>query len=154
MSDPLDLASDPHWLSHCETAALDPHRRLQARQQLLQSAEALEATLYRPDHEDADAEEEELGEARLLLDGQFQPPADWDAATCAEYYDGEDPATFFSARVECCAQPGSRDFFHPEPGDLLAVTASDGHIQMYYLYEALEDDAGWQCVLIREDEPL
>lgn len=77
-----------------------------------------------------------------------------DAAEREEYYNGEDPQTFFSARVECQARPGSTDFFQPEPGDLLAVTEADGRVQMYYLYESFEDDDGWQCVLIREDEVL
>ena len=148
------LLDDPHWQQHCEAAALDPERRLAARLAVLQNSNSLEATLYRPDHEDPDAEENDRGEACVELRGVFEPPQDWDAAEREEYYDGEDPQTFFSARVECQARPGSTDFFQPEPGDLLAVTEADGRVLMYYLYESFEDDDGWQCVLIREDEVL
>jgi hypothetical protein len=147
-----EAANDPLWQQMCTAAALDPQRRLQARQALLADSAALEATLYRPDHEDPDAEEEELGEARVLISGVFQPPGDWDAASCADYYDGEDPQTFFSARLECSARPASRDYFTVEPGDLLALTGADGRVRMYYLYESVEDDDGWHCVLIREDD--
>jgi hypothetical protein len=152
MTQDNEAANDPLWQQMCEAAALDPQRRLLARQALLANPAALEATVFRPDHEDPDAEEEELGEARVLVSGVFQPPADWDAASRADYYDGEDPQTFFSARLECSARPASRVYFTVEPGDLLALTGSDGRVCMYYLYESVEDDDGCHCVLIREED--
>ena len=148
---PLTL-DDSAWQAACTASGVDPQRRLQARRELLAQAESLDCCLYRPDEDDPDAEELDLGDARVLLQGPFQPPADWDEATCAEYFDDTDPADFFAARLEPCAAPGQRGHFRPQPGDYVAVSQADGRVQMYYLYECLELDDGLHCVLIRESE--
>lgn len=144
---------DPIWQQMCEAAGLDPLARLQARQQLLADAQALECTLYRPDENDPDAEEEDLGDARILLAGVFVPPQDWSAQDCADFYDGEDPEGFFSARIECEAAPGSSRFFTVEPGDYVAVM-QEGVVSMYFVCDSHEDDAGTHCILQHDEIDL
>jgi len=109
--------------------------------------------VYRPDDNDPDAEEEDLGDARVLFDGPFQAPAEWDAATRAGFFGDDDPALFLCARIECEAAPAARGYFTVEEGDYVAVLA-DGAVQMYYLHDCREDADGCHCVLIRDDEPL
>ncbi|BCG22739.1 hypothetical protein TUM18999_09300 [Pseudomonas tohonis] len=147
-----ELASDPTWVQICQAAALDPQRRFASRQAVLASTVALEATLYRGDEDDPDAEEEDLGDARVLITGTFQPPAEWSAEERADYYDGSDPEEFFSALIECIAAPASRAYFTAEAGDQVAVSTAEGAIQMYYLYEIFEDEDGHHAVLIRDTE--
>ena len=145
--------ADAVWAQICQAAGLDPQLRLAARRAVLDSAQALECTVYRPDDNDPDAEEEDLGDARVLFDGPFQAPAEWDAATRAGFFGDDDPALFLCARIECEAPPAARGYFTVEEGDYVAVLA-DGAVQMYYLHDCREDADGCHCVLIRDDEPL
>mgnify|MGYP001761649710 CR=1 FL=1 len=82
--------------------------------------DALDCTLYRPDENDPDAEELELGDGHVLFEGPFTAPAEWDAAEREDYFDGSDPALFVTARIESPAKADSNDFFVAEPGDYLA----------------------------------
>lgn len=143
---------DENWVQICQAAELDPDKRLAARQAILGHADALDCTFYRPDDNDPDAEEEDLGDARVLFTGPFQAPADWSEQQRDDYFDDSDPALFFSALIECEAQPASKAFFLPEPGDYVAVMTASGTVEMYYLYDCHEDDNGRACVLIRDDE--
>lgn len=145
--------ADAVWAQICQAAGLDPQLRLAARRAVLDSAQALECTVYRPDDNDPDAEEEDLGDARVLFDGPFQAPAEWDAETRAGFFGDDDPALFLCARIECEAAPAARGYFTVEEGDYVAVLA-DGAVQMYYLHDCREDADGCHCVLIRDDEPL
>ena len=143
---------DNIWQQICAAGGFDPQRRLAARQAILGSVQALECSFYRADENDPDAEEEDLGDARILFDGPFQAPAEWDAQAREEFFGDDDPALFFSARIECEAAPASAGFFVPEIGDYLAVTTAEGGIEMYYVHDCEEDETGNRCVLIRDDE--
>lgn len=145
---------DKVWEQMCEADGLDPLQRLAARRDILGSPQALDCTVYRPDENDPDAEEEDLGDARILFTGTFQPPAEWDAEACAAYFDGEDPALFAAAFIECEAEPATRGFFTPDVGDYVAVMLAEGGVSMYYIHDWHEDDSGRRCVLIRDDEVL
>jgi hypothetical protein len=147
-------AKDAAWLAHCAAHGIDPQQRLEARNAVLANPTVMECCLYRPDEDDPEAEELDLGDARVLIRGIFQPPVEWDADTLEDYLDGSAPADFFDALLEPIAAPGNRQHFQPCPGDYLAVSQADGRIQMYYLYECLEQDDGLHAVLIREDEVL
>ena len=129
---------------------LDP----QARKAVLEHPQALDCSVYRPDEKDEDAEELDLGEARLLVLGAFEPPVDWDARQREEYFGEEDPALFFSARIECLAVPLSKAFFTAESGDYVAAQPSQGEVVMYYIYDQEEDAEGRRYILIRDDEEL
>src|SRR3546814_2838482 len=50
----------------------------QSRAAILENPEALECTLYRPDEYDEEAEEQDLGDARIVISGPFEAPAEWD----------------------------------------------------------------------------
>lgn len=126
----------------------------QARNAVLEDPRALECSVYRPDEKDEDAEELDLGEARVLLLGAFEAPIDWDAHQREEYFGEEDPALFFSARVESLAAPGSKAFFTVESGDYVAAQPSLGEVVMYYVYDQEDDAEGRRYVLIRDDEEL
>ncbi|MCY1293321.1 hypothetical protein D3C76_1200900 [compost metagenome] len=145
---------DIRWNQLCQEAGVDPVARLAARESILADARALDATLYRPNEEDEDAEEDELGDARVLIAGPFQPPAEWTAEDRDAYYDGAAPERFFSAFIECEAEPASREFFLAEPGDYVAVMARVDKVEMYYLYDYQETGQGRACVLLREDDEL
>lgn len=129
---------------------LDP----QARKAVLEHPQALDCSVYRPDEKDEDAEELDLGEARLLVLGAFEPPVDWDARQREEYFGEEDPALFFGARIECLAAPLSKAFFTAESGDYVAAQPSQGEVVMYYVYDQEEDAEGHRYILIRDDEEL
>lgn len=135
------------WLQMCEAAGLDPQRRLAAREALLADPAALQGTVYR--NEEGADEEEDLGDARVLLEGVFQPPADWSAQECAEFYDGDAPEDFFAARVECEAAVDSRGYFTLEEGDYLALTQA-GVVSMYFVCDCSEDESGLHCILLRD----
>ncbi len=109
--------------------------------------EALDCTLYRPDENDPDADELELGDGHVLFEGPFEAPAEWDAVEREDYFDGSDPALFFNARIESPAKADSNDFFIAEPGDYLAVMRGM-KVEMYYVY----DRADASYVLIRDDQ--
>lgn len=143
---------DALWVQMCEAAGLDPQKRLDARNAILGSPQALDCTVYRPDQNDLDAEEEDLGDARILLLGAFEPPADWSEGERAEFYGDADPQAFFEALIECEAKPASKAFFIAEAGDYAAVMSPAGKVQMYYLLESEETDEGLRCVLLRDDE--
>lgn len=145
---------DKIWLQMCEAAGVDPERRLAARRAVLDAPQAVECTFYRPDENDPDAEEEDLGEARVLFSGPFQAPAEWDAQECEEFFGDDDPALFEAALIECEAEPGSSAFFLAEEGDYVAVMSGQGEVTMYYVHDCAEDDRGRRCVLIRDEQLL
>ncbi|BAU72868.1 hypothetical protein [Metapseudomonas furukawaii] len=140
------------WEQICLAAGLDPQKRLAARQAVLGHADALECTLYRPDEHDLDAEEEDLGDARILFTGPFQAPEAWGDQEREDYFGDLEPAAFVTALIECEAEPSSAAFFLADAGDFVAVVSASGEVQMYYLYDCQEDDDGLHCVLVREDE--
>lgn len=145
---------DKIWQQMCAAAGIDPQQRLVARQAILGDAQALDCTLYRPDENDPDAEEEDLGDARILFTGAFQAPAEWDAEAREEFFGDDDPALFETALIECEAAPGSAAFFLAEIGDYVAVSPGLGEVVMYYVHDCEEDERGRRCVLIRDDQPL
>lgn len=126
----------------------------QARNAVLEHPQALDCSVYRPDEQDVDAEEIDLGEARVLLLGAFEAPIDWDARQREEYFGEEDPALFFYARIESLAAPGSKAFFTAEGGDYVAAQPSLGEVVMYYVYDQEDDAEGRRYILIRDDEEL
>ncbi|MCO6058251.1 hypothetical protein NG726_16465 [Pseudomonas sp. MOB-449] len=140
------------WAQICLAAGLDPEKRLAARQAVLGHADALDCTLYRPDENDLDAEEEDLGDARILFTGPFQAPAEWSAQDREDYFGDIEPSAFVTALIECQADPATRDFFIADAGDFVAVVTASSEVQMFYLYDCNEDDDGLHCVLVREDE--
>ncbi|MDH1444091.1 hypothetical protein N5O88_10610 [Pseudomonas sp. GD03721] len=123
------------------------------RQEILNHPDALDCTVYRPDEQDPDAEEQDLGDGKVLITGAFEPPQDWDAHQREDYYGEEDPTHFVSAHIECLAKPATREFFMPESGDYVAVQ-SQGEVVMYYVYDHEETEHGRHYVLIRDDEEL
>lgn len=145
---------DDVWVQMCSADGLDPAKRLAARQTVLDHPDAQECTVYRPDENDPDAEEEDLGDARILFTGPFQAPEDWDEEELAEFFGDDDPELFVTAFVECEAKPASSRFFAPDVGDYVAVMAAPGEVQMFYVCDYSEDDDGRQCILIRDDQPL
>lgn len=146
--------ADAVWMQMCRAAGLDPQRRLAARQAILQGEAAQDCTVYRPDERDPDAEEEDLGDARVLFTGPFLAPEEWDEQMRADYFDENDPALFVTALIECEAAPASRGFFMVEAGDYVAATLETGEVVMFYVYDCSEDEQGRRCVLIRDDEVL
>lgn len=133
---------------------IDPQQHLAARQAILNHPDAQDCTLYRPDEDDPEAEEQDLGDGKILFTGTFQAPADWDARERAEYF-GDSPAEqFMTARIECEAKPLSAGYFTPEVGDYVAAMPGLGEVVMYYLHDCSEDEQGRSYVLIREDEAL
>lgn len=127
-----------------------PSRTPQARSAILEHPAALTCTLYRPDERDPD-EELDLGDARIVIDGIFQPPAEWDAKEREDYFDGAPEEDFVTARIECEAEPGTRAYFLAEPGDYAAVVEASGQVAMFYVYDRLGDTPDGTYVLIRED---
>lgn len=121
------------------------------RQAVLDHPSAQDCSLYRPDPHDAEAEELDLGDARVVFLGPFQAPQDWDALQREEYFAEEDPDAFFVARIACLAEAGSKGHFGAEAGDYLAAQPEPGQVQMYYIYEQLDDGS---YVVIRDDEEL
>ena len=146
--------ADPAWLQHCDAAGLDPQRRMASRLAVLGDCAALDGTLYRAEEQDDEAEEEELGDARILFLAAFQAAESWSPAESAQYFDDLDPGLFVSALIECLAQAGSANFFVPEIGDIVASMTADGRVQMYFVHDCSEDERGMLCVLVRDDQPL
>lgn len=149
----MSTQAETLWNQLCADAGVDPQQRMAARQAILADSSALDATVYRPDDNDPDAEELDMGDAKVLFLGPFEAPIEWDAAEREDFFDDADPALFFSARIECESQPGTSAFFVPEVGDYLAVM-DGGKIQMYFLHDWREDNDGCTCVLIRDDIQL
>jgi hypothetical protein len=153
-SNQQEQSSDEVWVQICEAGELDPVQRLASRLAILQHPDAQDCTLYRPDEFDANAEEEDLGDAKVLFLGAFQAPAEWDEDERAEFFGDDDPERFVSAFIESEAKPAAAAYFTAESGDYLACMQEDGRVQMYYLYDYFEDESGRKCVLIRDDEEL
>lgn len=149
----MSIQAETLWNQLCADAGVDPQQRMAARRAILADSNALDATVYRPDDNDPDAEELDMGDAKVLFIGPFAAPTEWDAAEREDFFDDADPALFFSVRIECEAEPGTSGFFVPEVGDYLAVMDA-GKIQMYFLHDWREDEDGCTCVLIRDDIQL
>lgn len=129
---------------------IDPQQRLA----ILSNPDAQDCTVYRPDEDDPDAEELDLGDAKILFSGAFQAPAEWDELERAEYFGDAEPDTFVSAYIECEAKPGSADFFVADVGDYVATMPGLGEVVMFYVHDYSDDEQGRQYTLIRDDEPL
>lgn len=123
----------------------------QSRAAILANPEALECTLYRADEYDTEAEEQDLGDARILFQGPFQAPAEWDAKDREDYFDGTAAEAFVTARIACEAAPDSGAAFTAVPGDYAAVNEAPGKISMFYVWDCLNEAEG-EYVLIREEE--
>jgi len=124
------------------------------RAAILQHSEAQDCTLYRPNERDPDAEETDLGDAKVLFIGPFQAPEEWDEETRAAFFDELDPSLFVTARIECEALPSARDFFVPRIGDYLATTSAEGQVVMFFVEECYAHAHSNSYLLIRDDQPL
>jgi len=126
-------------------AALDP--KVQAA--IVQDPQALDCTLYRPDERNPD-EELDLGDARVVITGPFQAPAEWDARDREEYFDGSAEEAFVVAEIACVASNDSGRAFRAEPGDYAAVMETPAQVAMFFVYDCLDHAAG-RYVLIRDE---
>lgn len=131
---------------------MDSDKRQAARNAILANTDAQDCTLYRLDESDPEAEEEDLGDGKVLFIGQFEAPVEWDAEARDDFFGDADPGLFFNAYVESEAKPGSKAHFSAEIGDYLAATPGLGEVVMYYVYDAMEDENGRLCVLILDEE--
>jgi hypothetical protein len=134
--------------------SLDTEQQLAARLAVLQHPQAQDCTLYRPDENDPEAEEQDLGDGKIVFAGAFEVPSSWDAAEREEYFAGFAEELFVTARIESEAKPGSKAHFTADIGDYVAVTPGLGEVVMYYLHDYLEDDSGCVYVLQRDEETL
>src|SRR5690606_11052237 len=123
----------------------------QSRTAILASPDALECTLYRADEYDTEAEEQDLGDGRILFLGPFQAPAEWDGKERVYYFDGSPPESFSSARIACEAAPDPGASFIPVRGAYAAVSEAPGKISKFYVWDCL-NDVECEYVLIREEE--
>jgi len=119
------------------------------RAAILAHPQALDCTIYRANAHDEDGEEQDLGDARVVITGQFEPPAEWDAKARDDYYDGMPPEAFVTAHFASEADADSKGFFTVEADDYAAVTEPDGSVAMFYVCERLDDDS---YVLLREED--
>ena len=135
---------------------MNTEQQLAARLAILQHADGQDCTLYRADgqNQDPDAEEVDLGDAKVLFCGPFEAPADWDAAEREEYFADSAPELFVNARIECEAKPGSKSHFSVDIGDYVAAQPGQGEVVMFYVHDYLEDDTGCTYVLLRDEEVL
>ncbi|UVE16412.1 hypothetical protein NVV93_12395 [Pseudomonas sp. LS44] len=133
---------------------VDPQQRLAARNTVLNHQDAQNCTLYRPDENDPDGEEMDLGDAKIVFTGTFEAPADWDEHERSEFYSDSAPELFVTARIECEAKPATSGYFEAEPGDFVATMPGSGEVVMYFVYDFDEDADGRSYVLIRDDESL
>lgn len=129
---------------------IDPQLRLT----ILGHPDAQDCSVYRPDEDDPDAEELDLGDAKVLFTGAFQAPADWDELERAEFFGDAAPEAFVTAYIECEAKPGSAGFFVADIGDYVASMPGLGEVVMFYVHDYSEDQQGRHYTLIRDDEPL
>lgn len=120
-----------------------------AREELLAHSDALSCTLYRAHPTDPDGEEQDMGDARILITGPFHAPVEWDAKTRDDYFDGLPEDAFFTACFACEAESGSPGYFTVEADDYAAVTHADGSVEMYYVCERRADG---HYVILREEE--
>ncbi len=146
--------ADEVWLQLCKAGELDPEQRLAARLAILSDTDAQDCTVYRPNEHDPDAEEEDLGDAKILFTGVFQAPEVWAEEERAAFFGDVDPALFMTAFIECEAKPASARFFAPEVGDYVATMPGLGAVVMFYVQDYSEDEHGRKCILIRDDEPM
>ena len=128
--------------------------QLALRQTVLHSPDALDCSLYRADEQDPEAEELDLGDAKLLFLGPFEAPADWDAAERAEYFADCEPTLFFNARIECLAAVDAKGWFSADVGDYLACMAGEGEVLMYYVHDYLEEADGTLTYVLQRDEEV
>jgi hypothetical protein len=119
------------------------------RVDILAHPQALDCTIYRANAHDEEGEEQDLGDARVVITGTFEPPAEWDAKERADYYDGMPPEAFVTAVFACEADVDSKGFFTVEADDYAAVTEPDGSVAMFYICEQLDDGS---YVLLREED--
>ncbi|QGZ30233.1 hypothetical protein [Stutzerimonas stutzeri] len=120
-----------------------------SRERILAHPDALNCTIYRAHETDPEGEEQDLGDARVVITGQFEPPADWDAKARADYFDDMPEEAFFTAVFASEAGADSKSYFTVEADDYAAVTEQDGTISMFYVCERLDDDT---YVLLREED--
>lgn len=146
-------SESPAWVQLCAAGELDPERRMAARQAVLGHAQAQDCTVYRADEGDEDAEEEDLGDARILFLGPFQAPASWSESERSAFFEELDPQLFVTALIECEASAQSAAFFLADIGDYVACMTADGQVEMFFVHDCHEDDQGRLCVLVRDDEP-
>lgn len=133
---------------------IDSQKRLAARAAILSNADAQDCTVYRPDEDDPDAEEKDLGDAKVLFTGVFQAPAEWDEHERNDFFGDTAPELFVTAYIECEAKPATAGFFVPEVGDYVATMPGLGEVVMFYVHDCTEDENGRKCVLSRDDEPM
>ena len=131
--------------------SLDPQQRLALHAAIIAHDDAQNCTVYRPDESDPDAEEEDLGDGKIILGGTYVPPAEWDQEALDDYYDDSDPSLFVTARIASDYKPGSADYFEVEPGDFVATLPAPGKVQMYFVYDYTEDAQGREYVLIDQE---
>lgn len=132
----------------------DPQQHLAFRQALLSNPDAQDCTIYRPNERDPDAEETDLGDARVLFTGAFEPPAEWDAEERDEFFGDNAPDLFVTARIECEAKPATSGYFSAGVGDLVATMPGQGQVEMYFIEDYSEDEKGRHYVLMRDDLSL
>lgn len=120
-----------------------------SRDSILADPNALDCTIYRAHESDPDGEEQDMGDARVIITGNFEPPAEWDAKERADYFDGMPEDAFFTAVFASEAGADSKGYFTVEADDYAAVTERDGTIGMFYVCERLPDDT---YVLLREED--
>ena len=120
-----------------------------SRETILTHPDALDCTIYRANETDPDGEERDMGDARVVITGQFEAPQEWDAKQRADYFDGMPEDAFFTALF--ASEPGSdsKGYFTVEADDYAAVTEPDGTIAMFYVCERLDDGT---YVLLREED--
>lgn len=128
----------------------DPHHR----QAILDNPQAQDCTVYRPDETDLDAEELDLGDAKVLFTGPFVAPVEWDAQEREDFFADSDPALFVTAYIECEAKPGSKAYFQASVGDYVAAMPGLGEVVMYCVEDYSEGDKGRLFVLLRDDQTL
>lgn len=120
-----------------------------SRADVLSHPQALDCTIYRANLEQEDGEEQDMGDARVVITGTFEPPAEWNEKERADYYDGMPPQAFVTAHFASEAGADSKGFFTVEADDYAAVTEPDGSVAMFYVCERLADDS---YVLLREED--
>lgn len=130
----------------------DTEQRRAARLAILSHPHAQDCTVYRADEADDEAEELDLGDAKVLFTGVFQAPQEWDALECEAFFGDVAPELFFTADIACEAKPGSAGFFLPEVGDYVASMPGQGAVVMFYVQDYREDENGRSYVLMRDDE--
>ena len=119
------------------------------RDSILADPDALSCTIYRAPETDPDGEERDMGDARVIITGQFEPPQDWDAKARADYFDGMPEDAFFTAVFASEHGSDSKGYFTVEADDYAAVAEQDGTISMFYVCERLDDGT---FVLLREED--